>query len=302
MAFTIRIFEKNEYIYRLLKKRLGCFYPEAYIVNPYIDEQDYEERFSDFTRVLYDPANIDEEEIADISSPIRLTEDGGIIDCARLISLLMPTEDTPSFTKTVTTGSITAVIPFVYSDVRDNFIRELYSGPDNAGYNIRLDFTSKLRSLWHRSSGCNMTALLEACKQKRFIPEDILKYCNMDDYGFLTPGSTANYDDVYDLGVGRSITLINHAADLAHSRNRSVNVLAVMEGFRTNDLPELLANCDKVYILLPARNAAEDLGARELINLITRTLGQERISVYYAEDFTTHRSAEENIVQRRLVV
>ena len=66
-----------------------------------------------------------------------------------------------------------------------------------------------------------MTSLLEACRSKKFEPEDILKYCNMDDSGFLTPGSCRNNDDVYDIGVSRSMTLMNHAADLAHSNRDS---------------------------------------------------------------------------------
>lgn len=302
MAFTIRIYEKNGYIYSLLKKRLSCFYPDAYIVDPYLDEQDYEDRFSDYTRVLYDPADINADDISsDMSSPIRLTEDGGIIDCARLISMLKPTEDAPSFTRPVT-GSLSAVIPFVYSDVRDGFIRYLASRSHNTDFNIRLDFTSKLRSLWHGRSGCNMTSLLEACRSRKFVPEDILKYCNMDDSGFLTPGCTTNYDDVNDLGTARSVTLMHHAADLAHSDRRTVNILAVIEGFRMKDLAELLACCDMVYILLPAKNAAEDIGSKDMISMLTKTLGRERIAVYYADELTGQEYHGNSLIRRRLVV
>ena len=147
-----------------------------------------------------------------------------------------------------------------------------------------------------------MTALLEACQSRKFVPEDILKYCNMDDSGFLTPGSTKNFDDVYDLGISRSTKLMYHAADLAHSKMRSVNVLAVVEGFRTMDLPELLASCDKVSILLPARSVGEDIGARELISLLTRTLGRERIAVYYAEDLHTTDEKTDSAVCGRMAV
>ena len=52
MAFTIKIYEKNEYLYSLLKKRLISFYPDAYIVNPYLDRQDYADRFSTYTLVV----------------------------------------------------------------------------------------------------------------------------------------------------------------------------------------------------------------------------------------------------------
>ena len=77
---------------------------------------------------------------------------------------------------------------------------------------------------------------------------------------------------------------MNLAADLAHSDKRFINVLAVIEGFRSKDLPEMLCSCDKAYILLPERDSGEDLGSRELVSNLTRTLGHERIEVLYAED------------------
>lgn len=284
MAFTIKIYEKNEYISGLLKKRLKSFFPDAYIVNPYFDDQDQETRFSDYERVLYDPKDISKEELSSFSvSPIRLTEDGGIIDCARFIPMIRKNAEFPSFPAPVT-GSLTAVIPFVYSDVRDRYICSLGHDLSGADFNIRLDFTSKIRSLWRSPAGSNMTSLLEACRSKKFEPEDILKYCNMDDSGFLTPGSCMNNDDVYDIGVSRSMTLMNHAANLAHSNRRFVNVVAVVEGFRSNDLPELLSSCDHVTILLPAINAGEDIGSKDLIAQLTKALGRERISVFYADD------------------
>ena len=302
MAFTIKIYEKNEYISGLLKKRLKSFFPDAYIVNPYYDDQDQETRFSDYERILYDPRDITQEELSSFSvTPIRLTEDGGIIDCARFIPMIRKNAELPSFLAPVT-GCLTAVIPFVYSDVRDRYISGLGHDLSGADFNIRLDFTSRIRSLWRAPAGSNMTSLLEACKSKKFEPEDILKYCNMDDSGFLTPGSCLNNDDVYDIGVSRSMTLMNHAADLAHSNKRFVNVIAVVEGFRTNDLPELLSSWDKVTILLPAVNAGEDIGSKDLIAQLTKALGRERISVFYADDIKDPGVLDDSLAPRRQVV
>ena len=302
MAFTIKIYEKNEYLYTLLKKRLISFYPDAYIVNPYLDQQDYIDRFSTHTRVIYDPADIN---ISDIphttTSPIRLTEDSGIIDCSRLIQMLKREEESPVGIRPVS-GSMYAVLPFVYSDQRERFISSLATELSGADFNIRLDFTSKLRAMWKGSVRSNMTPLLEACRSRKFVPEDILKYCNMDDYGFLTPGSTTNYDDIYDAGIERSKILLNHAADLAHSKTRFVNVLAIIEGFRTKDLPELLCSCDKVSILLPAESTEEDIGAKDLIAMLTQTLGKERVSVNYANMPSGTESDTDTLDNRRLVV
>ena len=256
MAFTIKIYERDEYIYRHLRKRLLDFCPDAYIVNPYFDKDDSDDRFSNYTRVLYEPSDVNENDIYPFeASPLRRTEDGGIIDCARLIRFLTPAQNTTAFNEQ-RTGSLSAVIPFVYSDVRDRFIKDLSASLSESEYNIRLDFTSKLRAVCNMPSDSNMTSLLEACRSRKFAPEDILKYCNMDNLGFLTPGCCKGYDDVYDLGIGRSITLMDHAANLVHSKGRFVNVLAITEGFKTKELPELLCNCDKVYILLPGRSTA----------------------------------------------
>ena len=302
MAFTIRIYETDCYIYSLLKRRLGEFYPDAYIVNPYLKDQDSEDIFSEYERVIYDPSNIKEEDISHLqASALRLTDDGGIIDCSRLIQLLLPSEDAPII-KQPATGTHTAVIPFVYSDVRDRFVSDLENELKGADFNIRLDFTTRLRSLWNRSSGSNMTALLQDCRSRRFVPEDILKYCNMDDSGFLTPGSCKNNDDVYDLGIERSLTLMHLASDLAHSNIRFVNVISVIEGFRTKDLPDLLSGCDRVYILLPARNAGEDIGAKDLISQLTKVLGKECVSVCYEEDFTTKGNADDSFTDRGMAV
>ena len=302
MAFTIKIYEKDRYVFTLLKKRLSSFFPDAYIIDPYFDPEDPDDRFSNYTKVIYDPSDINEEDIPQHSlSLIRLTDDGGLIDCARLIPMLRPNDDLPTVLGPVT-GTLSAVIPFVYSDVRDRFISDISSRLQGAEINIRLDFTSKLRAGWRGPAGCNMTSLLEACKSKRFVPEDILKYCNMDDMGFLTPGSTAGHDDVYDLGIRRSGTLLDHASRLAHSRTGSSNVLAVVEGFRTMDLPELLCSCDMVYILLPSKSTGEIAGAKDLIALLTKTLGRERITVCYADNSAELDKNDSEEAGRRLVV
>ncbi|PWJ71161.1 hypothetical protein B0O40_1025 [Ruminococcaceae bacterium R-25] len=301
MAFTIKIYEKNEYLFTLLRKRLSSFFPDAYIIDPYYETGDQDYRFSEYEKVLYDPRDIKKEDIVSLSPPLRLTDDGGIIDCASFLPFIRQSIESPSLLRPAT-GTVTAVLPFVYSDVRDRFISNLGTDLTGADFNIRLDFTSRLRSLCRRSAGSNMTSLLDACRSRKFTPEDILKYCNMDDSGFLTPGATSNNDDVYDLGITRSITLMNLASDLAHSKTRFVNVVAVIEGFRTKDLPDLLSSTDNVILLMPAKDAGEDIGAKDLIELLTRTLGSERVSVTYAEDLKDAGVLDDSLAPRRQVV
>ena len=58
MAFTIKIYEKNEYLFTLLRKRLSSFFPDAYIIDPYYETGDQDYRFSEYEKVLYDPRDI----------------------------------------------------------------------------------------------------------------------------------------------------------------------------------------------------------------------------------------------------
>ena len=37
MAFSIKIYEKDKYMYALMKARIGALYPEAYITDPYLE-------------------------------------------------------------------------------------------------------------------------------------------------------------------------------------------------------------------------------------------------------------------------
>ena len=59
---------------------------------------------------------------------------------------------------------------------------------------------------------------------------------------------------------------------------------------------------DSVIILLPARDTGEDLGARVLINSLTKILGRERITVRYADDLTREKELDDSFGQRRQVV
>ena len=67
-------------------------------------------------------------------------------------------------------------------------------------------------------------------------------------------------------------------------------------------LPELLSSCDKVTILLPAVNAGEDIGSKDLIAQLTKALGRERISVFYADDIKDPGVLDDSLAPRRQVV
>ena len=60
MAFTIKIFEKDRYLFSLLKTRFETMFPDAYIIDAIncTGQTDCVD-FSEFTKTIYDPRNID---------------------------------------------------------------------------------------------------------------------------------------------------------------------------------------------------------------------------------------------------
>ena len=57
MAFSIKIYEKDKYMYALMKARIGAIFPEAYITDPYLEKGTGTDgdMFGEFTRILYNP-------------------------------------------------------------------------------------------------------------------------------------------------------------------------------------------------------------------------------------------------------
>ena len=100
---------------------------------------------------------------------------------------------------------------------------------------------------------------------------------------FLTPGSTKDDDDVYDLGSARCRILLDKCRQLVSDENRKINVLAVAEGFRSAELPILVADCDKVTILFSGRDRNEETAASGLISSISKALTHGEIVLDYAD-------------------
>lgn len=293
MAFSIKIYEKDKYMYSLMKARLGALYPEAYITDPYLGNgSDTDgDMFGEFTKILYNPEQFGKEfsqgsaldEMQSLKecldNPIPTTGPDGLIDCRNICSALgiepSRSRDTSGDSKVSGKGRLEVLIPFVYITDRENYIRNNYSGMADADLSLRLDFTSRYRAPEDDGAGIlagNMTGLLEDCVSKRFEPDDILKYCSRNSMGFLTPGAVKNEDDVYDLGSTRCRLLLDKCRDLVSDNTRKINVLAIAEGFRNSEIPMLVSGCDKVTVLFSGKDLNEEAAAANLISTINRSL------------------------------
>lgn len=304
MAFSIKIYEKDKYMFALMKARLSALYPEAYITDPYLesDKNSDGDMFGEYTKVLFNPKQFGEdfglEAIQEqtirtieehIGKPVPTIDKDGIVDCKKIVSALGldSLHDSGSGTVAADTGKgrIEVLIPFVYINDRENYIRNNYHELTDADLSLRLDFTSRLRAAEEEGPefmAGNMTGLLEACASRKFDPNDIFKYCSRDSMGFLTPGTSKGDDDVYDIGSTRCRILLDRCRQLISDGTRRINVLAIAEGFRTAELPVLVSDCDKVTILFSGKSRNEELQAAGLISSISRSLTHGIIETDYA--------------------
>ena len=296
MAFTIKVFEKDDYLFSLLKMRLETMFPDAYIINAIEDpgRSDCLD-FSEFTKIIYDPRNID---MSDFKDAVPIFDERGVIDCRKiadrlgLITSLRKNADTIS----IRSGVSVALIPYVYMDDREALIDRLLAErvfmSDNA---LRIDLMGKMRVPGPESGGIRpggMTRLIELAGKKSFRPEDILSCCNMDKKGFLTPGATSGEDDVYDAGLTVIRRIVSSSVTLTRNTSPTTDALVIFEGFRSGELTELVSGFDEVILLLPSRNSREDLGTRKLVSGIEQALTGGRLTVRYADDISSGEDYE----------
>jgi hypothetical protein len=293
MAFTIKVFEKDEYLFSLLKMRLETMFPDAYIIDAVQDTGRSEcMDFSEFTKIIYDQRNID---MSDFRDAVPIFDDRGVIDCRKiadklgLITSLRKNADTIS----IHSGLSVALIPYVYMEDREALIDKLLADKSFMSDNeVRLDLMGKMRVPGPESTGIRpggMTKLIELAGKKSFKPEDILACCNMDKNGFLTPGATSGEDDIYDAGLAVIKRIVSASVTLTKTPSPSTDVLAVFEGFRSSELTELVSSFDEVILLLPSRNSQEDLGTRKLVSGMGQSLTGGRLTVRYADDISSVR-------------
>ena len=304
MAFTIKIYEKDKYMYSLIKARIETMYPEAYITDPYLGSNSDTDgdMFGEFTKVIYNPKQFGEDfgldqksgELSELKEildkPVPLIDHDGIIDCRKICNALglgnYQDQRNYDVTDNKGHGRLEVLIPFVYISDREKYISHRFSNMTDSDLALRLDFTSRLRAPEDGGSEIlagNMTGLLEACSSRRFEPNDILKYCSRDNMGFLTPGVTKGDDDVYDIGSTRCRLLLDKCRQLVSDETRIINVLAVAEGFRSAELPALVSDCDRVIILFSGKDRNEEAAASGLINSINRSLTHGTVTTDYID-------------------
>lgn len=286
MAFGIRVYEKDEYLYSLIKERLQIHFPQAYICR--YDSDDF--KLTSNIKVLFDNRQFDSDSLEENSKTLVIPlYENNAIDIKRIARAILnddSNQDTPIINSV--DDQIRLLISYAYIDERESFIAQVL-GPSsfNSMHPIRIDLMSGIRmprSLMTLKPTDALSTLLRNCTSRGFTPDQILEYLGPDAYGFLSPGKPINEDDVFDIGIDASAKLMEHTKTLC--QKMSGGALFVAEGWRINEALKLIANCDSLHILLPARMCAENTGMTTELGTFQRNLkAGASMTVYYYEDY-----------------
>lgn len=296
MAFTISVHEQDTYMYQLISDRLRSGFPDAYICRDTDLPED--NSISKYTIDLYDNSRLGKRRIAagnDISGlysnpvPIYTFKDGtwiadmrSVEDAIRRIKNDPEMKDPSYITRTGPGehkyGKLAVVLPFTYADEREEYIKTAFDGMRDAdSMCIRIDLMSGARmpsSFRTDLTDGSLTTLLKHVRSPSFLPKDILDYLNPDSMGYLTPGMPDLNDDVYDLGTDAAVCLLRKLKALICDTEGAFNALAVIEGYRLDDLKKLIEPADELHVLLPADKCNTE-GFDEFIRTLKKCLTSE---------------------------
>ena len=307
MNIGIIIFEKEDYLYKLLKFRLSMYFPDGYIVRGNlggINPSDIP--LAKKIHVLYDSDQFSSDQISrecsNIDIPLSIStiyndeySKGRIIDCKYIAKKIMNSQqETPSVRKSSKSGSFNGklimIISYAYMDERENLIDTEFDYLKRDSHMcLRLNLMSGIRmptsfSGIENSTG-GITDILRMAANESLEPKDIMAYSTPDSKGFITPGKPVHTDDVFDFGITPVMNLIETSKELTTDITFPINVLVVAEGFRFNDCVKISALADEVHFLLPERLLNDYLGFKSEIGSITRSLPPDvPVTMHYCDN------------------
>ncbi|MBO4408105.1 MAG: hypothetical protein J5786_02380 [Clostridiales bacterium] len=275
MAISIIVYEKDEYTYRLIRQRLKRHFSNAYIHLAGKDLRDDYSDFADCTKLLYNNKQFDPSEFPEDSVP--LYNRYGYIDMKYISECL--SEGIKTDEKT----SVTLLLPFVYSKERERFIDEDLSGRMNTELKIRLDLLPRYKMPADAGikSG-DLSKLIRRSKDRRFRPEDILKYCTPDSRGFITPGPAEDDADIYSEDITGILRLLELLEELVKHGELDVSALLNCENFRTDQIFRIAGFADNIIVLLPNRSSGLNPSMNALINQLSGS--GKTVEVCYVND------------------
>lgn len=316
MNIGIIIFEKEDYLFKLLKFRLSTYFPDGYIVRGNsggINPSDIP--LAKKIHVLYDSDQYTSDQISrecnNIDIPISIStiyndefNKGRIIDCKYLARKIMnQSKETSSVRKgsgesDSFNGKLIMIISYAYMDERENLIdTEFDYLRKDSHMCLRIDLMSGIRmpssfSGLENSTG-GITDILRLAASESLEPKDIMAYSTPGTNGFITPGKPVHTDDVFDFGINPIINLIETSKELTTDITFPINVLIVAEGFKFKDIVRISGMADELHFLLPERLLKDYLGFKSEIGSITRSLPPEvPVTMHYCDNIIKSKRYE----------
>lgn len=285
MAFTIRLYEKDRMLFTSIVDRLKKSFPNAYIRDGSDPTGQQDENPDGSVRYLYDDLQFDAGSFPAGAVPLR---SGTWIDLKPVLaalSALCPREEPD------TSGSSFHILfPLAYIEERESFIDSYFEQMrDSSDIPVRIDLMSAMRMAGDDRTPGSLTSLLKAASSPSFPAEKIPEYLNPGAGGYLIAGLPEYPDDVFDLGIDTVLSLISKLKDLCGSRFPSFFVLAVAEGFRTQDMCRICSESSNTHILLPSRMNGP--GMDDAVGLLKRSSPDGKISIHYAEDLRLKKTS-----------
>ena len=268
MTTGIVIYEKDRYILRLLTEMLKEQMEDAYIIdgNNNVQSEDVL-RFCDEIIIVYDDRQYKESFFDDPRAfPLF---DKGYIDISKIKSAfrLDPSSLRPDKEK----DGITLLIPFVYTDDREDFIRRELSALKDSDVCLRIDYVPAIKNCSEIKG--TLSKLIKNSSRRKFMPVQILDYCVLDHDGFFNPGPLSEGYDISDYSKEELSCLLRKIRTLIYDKQRSVSSLIVAEDLKTDRYSSLAPFADRIIILLPDRKTQYKAGMCELIAQVSRAAG-----------------------------
>lgn len=309
MAFEISIYEKNEYLYKTLRKRIRNDFPESYIrwhpVPIKKEKEDDEEAVVNRVIVLYDNRVFRETDLPDYGSAsiIPLFKEVNsklkVIEYEEIragIENFLGSDSAPALK-----GPINLLFPYAYIEDREKFIRQkLAFIRDDHKMAVRLDLMAGSRMpilLSGSSSRGSLTTLLSKASEGRLKASEIPEYLNPGTDGFMSPGRPDNSEDVFDYGLKASLELISRTSEFVINSDIDTGLLVVAEGFRTTELSELAALSDTLFILLPEKHYLRNPGIQNDISRFKEKLPvNAEVKICFCDELKTEKLYETSCV------
>lgn len=282
MAFEIIIYNTESYINSLLIRTLEDKYNNAYVrlhtdplvINPELVNKSialYDNRDGEMVSKSKQNRNYEWIPLYFLCGKTYLI-DADLVTQAIDNSLANSSIRSIHKNKNSKSGRLNLLISLVYPDDRERFIsKNLANYITSDSMCIRYDFcwgTLSASETLGIDSGFMTQLLIKA--NKNLSPDKITEYLNPDSNGFLTPGPTENPDDIYKLGIASCTKLLTKTKEFMNKES-SFNTLAVVEGYKTSDILELVPYADHIDIILPQENSCNKHNEERFINTVMKS-------------------------------